>query len=144
MARRTVASARRELEDLAPTLNDHMRRTYEGEINAAAGKAKAVATRMLEGITADVDGVRDEVLAEVCDLRDDFAALAAEGEMGTLSAAEYAERFNDLQDRQRTLRIKEQRLTDLVSHAERIESDPEATGDSLFQRFPHIQPDFSF
>lgn len=145
MARRTIAEARRILEqDLAPVVNDHVRRQYETEINAAAGKAKAVADRMLNQIVHSMQEQRDEVLAEVCALRDDFQALTDEGALGTLSANEYHDRLKELQTRQRALSRKEQELVGMADRAASIEEDPEAYGDALFAKFPANRPDFTF
>ena len=145
MARRTIAQARRILEqDIAPVVNDHVRRQYEAEINAASGQAKAAADRMLTRIINNMQSQRDEVLAEVCSLRDDFQALTDQGQLGTLSADDYHDRLKELQTRQRALSRKERDLVGMAERAEQIETDPEAYGDSLFAKFPQTQPDFTF
>lgn len=144
MPQRTIAEARRQLEELAPGLNPTMYARLSSEINAASGKAKAISDRMLDQVANELQSRRDEVLADACALRDEFQALTGEGELGTLSAAEYAKKLQKLQNKQRSLAVQEGRLNDLVSRAERIDQDPEAYGDSMFERFPHTRPDFTF
>lgn len=144
MPRRTVAAARRELEALAPGLNPVVYARLSTVINAAAAKARTVGDRMLDRIFNEMQVQRDEVLADVCTLRDDFQALIAEGELGTLSATEYHDRLRSLQSRQRTLVRRERELVGMANRAEQIEADPEAYGDSLFAKFPDTQPDFTF
>ena len=103
MPKRTIADARRQLEDLALGLNPAQYQQAEGEINAASAQATELATRYVERQYADTVGSRDQVLADWCELRDNYRALANEVTAGRVSSPDAAKRLGDLQKRHRAL-----------------------------------------
>jgi len=143
--KRTIRSARAALEQATPELNPEMFRRRTAEINQATAKATEAADSTISRTFTNFVTLRDEILVDACELRDGYAALIQEGELGNLSAAELHERFQALEGQKRALVRSEQRLeqeTDFVAH---IEEDPIAWVDETFYaKYPDITPDFSF
>lgn len=145
MPRRTLRQARRMFDDMTTGLNPVDYQRLKSEIDKASGAAVSLATEHADRRVNDVLGSRQEVLTELCRLRDEFTSLAAEGEQGLLPAREFNERLSQLQ---RALRAHDwhaaeaDRATELV---ELIEEDPEGWADSTFyEKYPHMMPEFSF
>jgi len=94
----------------------------------------------VQGIAA----LRDDALRDLCSVRDDFAALAAEANRSPITSAEYARRFNELQARQRHAARAITRTEEALAFVGPVEDDPIAYGDALYAKFPLTQPTFSF
>lgn len=143
--RRTLRQARRAFEDMTTGLNPAVYQRLKSELDAASGAAVTLATQHADRRVNDVMGNRQEVLTELCRLRDEFTSLAAEGTQGLLPAKDFNERLTRLQ---RELRATDRHVgevdkaTELV---ELIEEDPEAWADATFyEKYPHMMPEFSF
>ena len=144
MPRRTLRQARRIFEEMAPGLNPAQYRQLQREIDTASGAAVSMATEHADRRVNDVLGSRQEMLTELCRLRDELTSLVAEGEQGLLPAKEFNERLGRLQ---RELRATDRHVAEVDAAAEfvaAVEEDPEAWADSLAERYPHMQPEFSF
>jgi hypothetical protein len=145
MARRTITSARQAFDDLAPSLNPEMYRRLQGELRQASAGALTLATRYVDESITDALNAREDVLTEWCTVRDGYASLAAEAATGRLTAREMNERLEALRQQQRALDRHSATVGQRVETVERIEGDPEGWADETFyDRYQHMQPEFSF
>lgn len=145
MPRRLIRDAERQLEELAPTLNSVQYRDLKEELDAVTNDANQRVTRYMDETSAISADTARSLLEELCEVRDDLAALAAEGELGRLSSSEYNKQYATLTNRRRLLTTKSQKLNNDTELMERIEEDPIAFADDRFHRpFPLLQPQFSF
>ena len=145
MARRTIAEARRLLADAAPSLNPEMYRRIDDEIKVVEADARTLATEYANQRADDLTNLRNDVLVEVCEVRDGYDALMAEAELGLIDADDYHHRFQQLEDRKRYLGTRAGELDYLADAVERIDEDPVAWTDrQLFGKYPQITPEFSF
>lgn len=143
MAPRTIADARFAL-DQAVGLSDADRRRCEAEITAALHQATETATVLMDERVHHVAGLRESALADLCAVRDDFAALAAEAKATAMTAADYTAQFNDLAARHRHAAQAITRTEEALAFVEPVEDDPAGYGDALYAKFPLTRPDFSF
>jgi hypothetical protein len=145
MPRRTIADARLTLERSAEALNPEMWRRFASEVKQAEGKASGIAESYASERAADLTELRDELLEEACELRDDYVALMTEGEEGTLTSRQYQKRYEALEQQKRRLARRSQELDHMVAAVERIEEDPIAWVDQTFYATYHqLMPTFSF
>lgn len=144
MPRRTLRQARRAFEDMTAGLNPAMYQQSKAEIDKASGAAVAMATQHADRRVNDVLGSRQEMLTELCRLRDELTSLVAQGEQGLLPAREYNERLARLQRELRATDRHASEVDQATEFVETIEQDPEAWADSLAERYPHMMPEFSF
>jgi chromosome segregation ATPase len=145
MPRRTIADARATLERAAEALNPEMFRRYTSELKQAEDRAGGIADSYASERAANLTELRDELLEEACELRDDYAALMAEGGEGMLTAQEYQKRYEALEHQKRRLARRGQELDHMVAAVERIEEDPVAWVDQTFYATYHqLMPTFSF
>lgn len=143
MAQRTLAEARSVIDQMTG-LSPAQQREVAGEVTAAQREARSLADRMCQGRVDDIAAVRDDALAEVCAVRDGFAALKKDADVGRISARDYQKRLHDLQADQRRA---ERRLADIdqaVEFVAGIEADPIAYAEGVYAKFPLIRPNFSF
>lgn len=145
MPKRTIRAARRAFEDLAPTLNPEMYRRLEEELNQASAAATVRGTRFADERVNGILGNRQDVLTELCRLRDEFKAVAAEAALGNVTAGEVNDKLVKLRADVRQVdrhTADVERATELV---ERIEDDPEGWADDTFhEKYEHMRPEFSF
>lgn len=144
MPKRTLKNARQHLESVTPMVNQGTYSQMHAEFKAAQAKALGLATQAATRKVTDLTAQRQEVLEDVCSVRDELAALTAEGKAGRLSGKEYRDQLAKLQQRQRSLQRHEQQIAKAVESVAAIEDDPEGYADSLYERYPNMQPDFSF
>lgn len=144
MPKRTLKNAPQYLQAATPMVNQGTYSQMEAELKAAQAKALGVASETATRKVAELTAQRQQVLEDVCGVRDELAALAAEGKAGRLSGKEYREALAKLNERQRSLQRHEQQIAKAVESVAAIEDDPEGYADSLYERFPNMQPDFSF
>lgn len=134
MAQSTVTQAEAALADLSG-LSDNQRRQCQAEVDAARQAATAAGEAEAARIAATVAESRDEVLAELCEVRDALAAAQANGDRSALS---------ELRSRQRSLTAEVEEVERLVGQVEAIEADPFAYGEGVFGKYPLTRPNFSF
>src|SRR4051812_48755551 len=96
MARRTLTNARAMLDSLLPEISDHWAKRFESQYQDAVRRAHTFADTYVVRTADGIDEERRQTLEGLCQLRDDFAALAADGTAGRLGARDYAKRHNDL------------------------------------------------
>ncbi len=145
MAPRTLTDASRWLEANTPNLNPEAYARAKSEIDAAAGEARAAADQQVQALMADALAEGQEAMEALAEVRDNLAALAAEGELGRLTAKEYAARLTRLQAEQRRWENRLASLQDDADAVERMESDPVGYVDGLHQRYPLLpRPNFTF
>ncbi len=144
VARRSVAQAQAWFDDWSPNLTPDARRQAQDEINEARSRAQNFAAGVVEGHTQRVDSQRDDLLRELCAIRDEYASVAKAGQDGLLTAAEYTERLNDLDSRLDSCTKKASAAAKAAEAVAEIEEDPLAYADDYFSRNRNIQHDFSF
>lgn len=142
--RRTVSDAKRELEDLAQSLNPEAYRQLAAEVSYAATAAETFANQSAASRELDITNKREAVLEELCEIRDGFDALRRDGEAGRLTSADYHRQWDDLNKRQRAAERSVARLADAADHIANIEEDPIAYADHFYERTPVHMPNFSF
>ena len=134
MTQLTVGQAEAALASLSG-LSDNQRRQYEAEVKAARSRAAAQGTAAAEGLAQQVREDRDELLRDLCDVRDGLAAAGANGDARALT---------DLRQRRENLLRKVEEVERLAEQVEGIEADPAAYGDSLYAKYTLTRPNFSF
>src|SRR5437899_752015 len=100
MTRRTLASARSQLEDMLPSMNDWQAREARQVLTTLEDEARNQADAYCADREREVREMRDSALRELTAARDAMDALTAEGGTGRISAEEYASRLNGLVGRQ--------------------------------------------
>lgn len=142
---RTIASAQEELADLATSLNPEAYRVYNAEVTKAISEANATAEKYVTDTVASFSSLRDELLEQACGLRDQYDDLIREGELGTVNAKEFHERFNRLEADKRRLNMRSERLMQDADLVAQVEGDPVGWVDERFYgNYPDLQPGFSF
>lgn len=145
MPRHTLRQARRMFEDMTTGLNPADYQRLKSEIDKASGAAVSLATEHADRRVNDVLGSRQEVLTELCRLRDEFTSLAAEGEQGLLSSRDLNERLQQLRRDLQAVNHHSTEVDKATELVELIEDDPEAWTDATFyEKYPHMMPEFSF
>lgn len=145
MPKRTLSSARKTFDELAPGLNPEMYRRLQQEIQQASATATKLATTYADEVTAELVAKRKKVLTEACRLRDEFKAVASEAALGNITAREANERLAKLRAEMRNVDRHTQDVDRAAELVERIEEDPEGWADERFyEKYPHMTPEFSF
>lgn len=145
MTQRTVKDARSWLELNATGLNPVAYAQYEQELREAEAKWHHEAMQVVTGEAASFSGDHQELLTDGCGLRDDYEQLARDASTGRLSAKEYQERLNALNDEGGAFNQRMERLSKKIETVEAIEADPAAYTDALFDKNPALsKPNFSF
>ncbi len=134
MAQSTVTQAEADLADISG-LSDNQRHQFQAEVNAARQAATAAGEAEAARIAAAVAESREDVLAELCEVRDALAAAQANGDRTGLA---------DLRTRHRSLLAEVEEVERLVGQVEAIEADPFAYGEGVFTKYPLTRPNFSF
>jgi len=142
--KRTIQSAERELEAIAPGLNPVAFRQVQSEVDAAKTEATRFATAVAGDLASTVDVAREDTLMDLCEVRDALAALKKEGESGRLTARAYAAKLDVLRSRQRTAENTISRLAESAENLATIEEDPVAYADHFYDGTPLLKPDFTF
>lgn len=143
MAKRSITEAR-NLVDNMTGLSTAQQREVAGEITAAEREARGIADRMSQRRVDDIDAVRDDALADLCGVRDGFAALKKDADVGRISARDYQKRLGDLQAAQRRADRHLDEVDRAIEMVAGIEADPLAYAEGVYAKFPLIRPDFSF
>jgi uncharacterized coiled-coil DUF342 family protein len=143
MPQRTIASATEALDGL-PGLTEAERREFNAELTRATAKAQHIAEQMATERVNEVAEVREEALAELCSVRDGYADLIKQADLGRITAAEYEKALNELRGRQRAGERHLTRIDEALAFVESVEADPLAYADSLYSKYPLTQPTFSF
>lgn len=130
----TIAQAEAAIANM-PGLSDAHRKAYQAEVNEARAAATRLGQQELDRITDEVRGGRDDLLRELCDVRDALAAATASGDRSVLA---------DLRQRHQSLARQVEQIEAMVEQVEAIEADPVAYGESLFQKYPPTRPNFTF
>jgi len=145
MPPRTIRQARQRLEELADSLNPISYKRLNDEIKAAEAEATRTAHGHASTKTTKMLTDANDVLRRLCETRDGFKTLAAQGKAGRVSSKDATKRFNDLKAEERRLQAL---LTDVeagLATVQAIEDDPVAYADENFHdRYPATRPDFTF
>lgn len=144
MSRRTIADAEAELEALAPGLNPVAFRDLQAEVSYARTAAETFSNRVAGDMALEVEQARDDLLQELCDVRDAFATLTSQGQAGRIGAGDYHDQWDALAQRQRAAERTIARLGERAEAIDAIEADPVAYADRFFTNTPNLMPDFSF
>lgn len=143
MPQRTIASATEALDGLAG-LSEAERREFTAELSTATHEASAVAEQMMTERVNEIAEVREEALAELCAVRDGYADLVKQANLGRITAAQYEKALNELRGRQRAGERHMVRIDQALAFVESVEADPLAYADSVYSKYPLTQPTFSF
>lgn len=145
MPKRTIRQAKQILEEAAPGLNPIMFRRMSDEIKAAEQAAAQVAHGHAAKKSTKLLTQRTDVLRRLCDTRDGFKTLVAEGKAGKVSGKDYSARFNTLKAEERRLQAVISDVEAGLATVEQIEEDPVAYADENFHdRYPATRPEFTF
>ena len=134
MGAMTIAQAEAALARMGG-LSDDDRRRGEAEIQAARAQAAIQGTRAAEGLAQQVREDRDDLLRDLCEVRDGLAAAGANRDARALT---------DLRQRRERLLRQVEEVERVAAQVETIEADPAAYGDSLYAKYPLTRPRFSF
>lgn len=84
-------------------------------------------------------------MRRLCETRDGFKTLAAQGKAGTVTAKDYEKQFNALKAEERRLQAAVGDVEAGLATVQAIEEDPVTFADeTFFAKTPAIQPNFSF
>lgn len=145
MAQRTVQDAKAWLEAHATVLNSEAYGTFQREIRTVEGRHVAHAMEIVRSEAVAYAEQHKELLTDGCGIRDDYEQLAKDAATGRLSASEYRQRLNELDNAVPRFTQRSERLAQKVKTVEDIESDPVAFTDRIFDKNTALQkPDFSF
>lgn len=142
---RSIADARRHLEQNAGVLNPPIYKAMDEEITAAEKDVRTRATEYVGSIydrhvttgTATGEGL--------CGVRDQARRLAADLRAGRLTAAEGAKQWNQLRADARRLAATNARLADEVDRLAAMEDDPvKFYDDTIHAKYPNLRPHFTF
>ncbi|MFV0307823.1 MAG: hypothetical protein ACK5OX_08780 [Desertimonas sp.] len=142
---RTIAEARQALDDLAPTVNQAIYSRLEAEIRAAEADATARATRYVEDLRSEAEGVGRQAVMDVCELRDQTDALLGDLKAARLSAGEAVKLFDSLRAQRRTVVAQAARTRSTNDTVAQITADPIGWFDRTFNTaYPLLRPAFTF
>lgn len=142
MPNRTISEARYVLAQ-AEGLSDDQRRQFESELKAAEGEAHRTATEMASGRVQAVAAIREDALADLCGIRDDLSALIKEAGAGP-RVADYERKLSALQAELRAASRRVNEVEAALAYVERVEADPVAYTEGIYETYPLIRPTFSF
>ena len=134
MAARTLAEAEATLANLSG-LSDNERRQYEAEVTAAKAQATAQGTTAATQMAQQVREDRDDLLRELCEVRDGLAAARTSAD---------AQVLKHLRQRRERLVRQVEEIERLAERVEEIEEDPTAYGEALYEKYPGTRPIFTF
>lgn len=142
---RTIADARRVLEDNAATVNPPVYRDMEAEITAAEKEARSRADSYASGIYDRHVTIGTQTGEALCTVRDTARRLAADLRAGRITAAEGTKQWNQLRAEARRLAAANERLAGEVDRLAAIEDDPVTFYDeTIHAKYPNLRPNFTF
>lgn len=142
---RTIADARRTLEDLAPQLNPAVYAAIEGQIKGAERDAAAKASKYVADRYSTATTTGQAALTDLCAVRDEALALVAATQTGELTSREAVDRLHALQARQRHVARQHTDVTDAANAIAHVEDDPVGWLDStIHAKYPGLRPNFDF
>lgn len=141
--RRTLADARHVFETgIRPTANTFTEERGRAVLEAAEGRARAMAAERAETEATEIADAIRETQRTLTEVRDEFEALSAEGAKGRIDATTYTHRMREATDRERRANAALARLDERITQLERIETDPLAYVDSLARRIPTLRENY--
>lgn len=141
--RRTIAEVEGWL-DTDSGLSEGDRRNALHELNQAKATLTQFAQDIVTSHATEVDERRENVLHELCDVRDSYAQLIKDGKGGKLTAAEFAERLNQLEGRQASAANAVRICSETTASVTAIEEDPLAYANDVATRNVGARYNFSF
>ena len=145
MPRRTLREARSVFEgDLAPSLNPTMHARLVSELTEAESRAAERAEAFLASEVEDIEAARHELLVEVCQVRDQYEALAARVGSGEVTAREAGRDLAKLNRRMQAAQEALAKTDDRISELASVEDDPLGWVDRRYEAAPLTRPLFSF
>lgn len=142
MARRTIGQARAVLDEMV--LNPRERAELEREI-------KRHNMRFRQQLEEDQQQNWDQSEAAISETKKGlrrvakgFAALEMRGSTGDITAADYLAEFRELEMQRDKLRTDAMAVERSIEEYEAFEDDPEASVESFLERYPTLQPEFTF
>jgi hypothetical protein len=141
MTRRTVADARRLLNDALPHLNDYWKTRYTSLMGQKEARAKQEADETVARRADEALGLRDSALRTLTEVRDGLDELAKEGKTGRVASQEYLTRMEQLKSQQLAAEEQLDRADAIATDVERIEEDPIAWFSELQERTPRLMSD---
>jgi hypothetical protein len=134
MARYSIGQAEAAIAGMSG-LSDQQRAAFTAEVDEAKATARDLALAEAQQLTDDVRSRRDDLLRELCKVRDDLAAAKTSGDRQAMTEAR--------RDHARLMAEVEE-IEALVATVEQIEADPVAHGDRIFAKYPGTRPNFTF
>ncbi len=141
--RRTIAEVKAWL-DSDSGLSEGDRRHIREELDQAKAALTKFAGDVATDHANDVDERREDVLVELCDVRDAFAQLVKDGRSGKLTAAEFTERLNQLEGRQASAANAVRICSETAASVTAIEEDPLAYANGVATGNVAARYNFSF
>jgi hypothetical protein len=144
MPQRTITDARSQLDTLSQVMSQSFLEPLTAELEAAQLAAHEMADRQIDTLAGDAEELAASVQDELGEVRAGYTALISAGDVGSISARDFADQFNELRKRQRTAERRASELGRTAERLEQIERDPAAWADEFYDRFPPVRPNFSF
>jgi uncharacterized membrane protein len=114
------------------------------EIDRAKAQAQTFANGVVDDTAGYVDGRRQGLLQELCEIRDSYVTLTQAAKAGRLTAAEFSSAISELETAEVSCTRQVQEIATNVATVTAIEEDSLAYADSYASRNPTNQYDFSF
>lgn len=140
----SIAQARARLADLAPGLNPAVYGALQAELEASEAVARQRGESHVTDLLGRVNETRQTLHAEAAEVRDAFDALAAQAEVGLISASDYAAELRKLEGRLAQALNRTDTLDNLTGQLAEVEDDPVAFTDRLYDRYPSLAPEWSW
>jgi hypothetical protein len=140
--RMNIAQAQQYVE-MTP-MSDQRRAEADRQIAAAVQQATAVAQITVDELVAEWQEDFAPLSADLCRVRDDYAALIKAGELGQVTAREFNQRMNAIRRDHRGYARAVDSLREAVEKASVIEDDPVAYAEHIFNVTPMVRPTFTF
>lgn len=141
--RRTIAEVEAWL-DTDSGLSEGERRAVAAEVQAARSTLTKFSNDVATDHATDVDERREDVLHELCEVRDSYAQLVKDGKGGKLTAAEFTERLNHLEGRQASAMNGVRICSEMTASVAAIEEDPLAYASNVGAYNIAVRHNFSF
>lgn len=134
--RRSLANARRELDEIKVTLSDAKLHMYQGMLRRMENEAQEHARRAVQASEERAKEHRDDASMELAAVRDELGDLSGDGASGRISSDDYAERLAHLRQRQSAAEDQLGEAERLADEVDAVLSDPIAWYDDLASRMP--------
>lgn len=131
---RTIAEAQAWVDGGVDSFNNEQLTRYRNEIQTATAQATKRAETYVNELAANLVAKRDGILEHVCELRDSYQALIKDGELGLLTAAEFQERYDQLEAQKREAINSEAPMLEEIETISDIEDEPSSWYDNLITR----------